>query len=846
MNTVNDYQGPLAGLNVIDFGHYYAGPMAAMLLADQGANVVRVVKPGKAELPSQQYRLLNRNKKLLKLDIKTNEGQAQALSLIQKADVVIENFRPGVMKRLSLDYSSVKANNPGLIYLSLPGFASTDKKRAHIQAWEGVLAAATGIFNHLSLFRESLKYPPLYTSIPLCSAYGSIHGAVAIMAALIARETYGVGNCIEVPLATGGITPFASMILPGSLDEKVTEDCKPLCYQASDSIEIQQEKLEKARLATLPFGYMDYLCGDGRRIHIAVVNQSVVTRFTIILGIEKQLYREGFVIASEWLTDVENNLGALQWSSLNDERKQRFREIVTQALKSKGAEEWEALLQKNNVPVAMLRTREEWLALEPLHKASIFTQMAAGETTLTVPGRLVDVSGPEDVLKSVTPAEPQTLNFDQAQKVLQQGSAWSGFNLDNQGSVKALKKGELLRGLKVLDLGNILAGPIAGHILAEYGAEVIKADSSGPGAYYPGLIYAIADLNQGKRSILTDAKSVQGKAIMERLVSWADVVSHNILDDTAERLGITHTQLQAINKDIVSLQVSAYGGTYRGAWEGRPSFDNLLQSACGLFARSGSLDSPHWHGNIASGDVPCGISAAFAALLGVYQQRKTGYGGECRASLARAMNYSQLPWMIKENGNSEWYEPRGQFAVGPHMGQRLYACLDGWIFVGTTKSRTRLLAETVTGRKEADEADLVAAFIEQDSDIWLQKLHAVDIGCHPVTPRKTIFDQAEKKLATNEAGYDVAQGTHEFIQWQDHASGLQIAMPAPDHVRLGEDHHYWRPAPASRLGEHTRIILQELGYKEEEIKELIRLKVSHEFYPPLGSIHAFFEQKPNS
>ena len=78
MQQQNDYQGPLAGLNVIDFGHYYAGPMAAMLLADQGANVIHIVRPGEKELPEQQYRLLNRNKKLLTLDLKTPEGKAQA------------------------------------------------------------------------------------------------------------------------------------------------------------------------------------------------------------------------------------------------------------------------------------------------------------------------------------------------------------------------------------------------------------------------------------------------------------------------------------------------------------------------------------------------------------------------------------------------------------------------------------------------------------------------------------------------------------------------------------------------------------------------------------------------
>ena len=65
MTQTIEYQGPLAGLNVIDFGHYYAGPMASMLLADQGAGVIRIVRPGDKELPEQQYRLLNRNKKLL-------------------------------------------------------------------------------------------------------------------------------------------------------------------------------------------------------------------------------------------------------------------------------------------------------------------------------------------------------------------------------------------------------------------------------------------------------------------------------------------------------------------------------------------------------------------------------------------------------------------------------------------------------------------------------------------------------------------------------------------------------------------------------------------------------------
>ena len=85
MTQTSEYQGPLAGLNVLDFGHYYAGPMVGMMLADQGANVIRIVKPGKPELREQQYRLLNRNKKLLTLDLKHQMEWGQPLCSKQLA-----------------------------------------------------------------------------------------------------------------------------------------------------------------------------------------------------------------------------------------------------------------------------------------------------------------------------------------------------------------------------------------------------------------------------------------------------------------------------------------------------------------------------------------------------------------------------------------------------------------------------------------------------------------------------------------------------------------------------------------------------------------------------------------
>ena len=275
------YNGSLEGLNVIDFGHYYAGPMTGMLLADQGANVIRIVKSGDRELPDQQYRLLNRNKNLLELDLKSENGKTQALSLLEKADVVIENFRPGVMQRLGLDYASVKPINPGLIYLSLPGFASTDKERAHLQAWEGILGAASGIYTDMGWARFMLDYPPVYTGIPVCSAYGAAHGVTAVLSALLARETHGVGTVLEVPLVRAGLSTFSLQFIyeksgcgvtkfavdhPNAKrleNAEMSDELKADRYSSADTPEEQEKKLFHATgtYLSLPFTKM-FRCSD--------------------------------------------------------------------------------------------------------------------------------------------------------------------------------------------------------------------------------------------------------------------------------------------------------------------------------------------------------------------------------------------------------------------------------------------------------------------------------------------------------------------------------------------------------------------------------------------------------
>src|SRR5438105_4499040 len=166
--------GALDGIRVIDFGQYIAGPLAAVMLADQGADVVHVDPPGgpRRNVPADAF--LNRSKRRITLNLKSQQDLAAAQQLVDHADVVIENFRTGVMDRLQLGPEALARRNPRLIHCSMPGFAQDDP-RAGMQAWEGIIDAATGNCRP----RAGEAPPdwdssrPTYSAIPLASNFAA-------------------------------------------------------------------------------------------------------------------------------------------------------------------------------------------------------------------------------------------------------------------------------------------------------------------------------------------------------------------------------------------------------------------------------------------------------------------------------------------------------------------------------------------------------------------------------------------------------------------------------------------------------------------------------------------------
>ncbi len=683
--------GTLTGLRVIDLGQYIAGPLAAVLLADQGAEVIHVDPPGGPRWQSPADAFLNRGKRRITLDLKNPEERAIAQRLVASADVLIENFRPGVMDRLGLGAEAMRARNPRLIYCSLPGFA-VDDPRAAMRAWEGIIAAATANCTP----RVGEEPPgwdwsrPTYSALPLASAFGAYLAATGIVMALIARHRTGRGQRVDVPLFDAMFTLIGHS--GAYVNARGLHPPAPIHGRGAGC----------------------FRCKDGRYVQFDTSSPRHLTWFARAAGITDTWEPE--------LLDLQRNADP----RVNERLHARLRELFL----TRDAAEWETIGNRAGAAIGMVRTAQEWLHTEHAQQIGAVVQLddpLLGRTWMPgLPVRLTACPG--------APQGPRRLPDADRAHVLAA--------LDDRppppppaGTEPDLR--HPLQGMRVLDLCLALAGPTCGRLLLEFGAEVIKIDP--PNARAGGY------LNRGKRSLLLDLDSLEGQRVFWKLVELADVVVENFSPGTADRLGIGYAEARARRPDIIYTSISCYG--YGGPWTPWRGWERQGQAVTGIMERT-ALPSVLGPYNLV--DIGTAVLATFATALAIYYRLQTGQGQHVQASLVQTATYHQAPYMLDYAGHVA-DEPRGYEALGAGPLQRFYQAKDGWFFLGATEAEKPQIgvALGVEGFERlqgtAMEQALCTAFAQGTVAECVARLREAGVSAHAVVPLAALMADPESR-----------------------------------------------------------------------------------------------------
>ena len=224
-------KGPLKGCRVVELAHIMAGPVCGLMLADMGAEVVKVEKvagddtrrmlPPDVKGEAAAFMMMNRNKRGIALDLKHQDGREALLRLLDRADVVIENYRKGTMEKLGLGYETLKARNPGLIYCEVSGFGRTGPYAER----GGFDLIAQGMSGLMSITGEGPGRPPVKVGAPVTDITAGILAAMGVSAAYAHKLQTGEGQKVDTSLFEAGIVhsywqsaiAFATGVSPGAM-----------------------------------------------------------------------------------------------------------------------------------------------------------------------------------------------------------------------------------------------------------------------------------------------------------------------------------------------------------------------------------------------------------------------------------------------------------------------------------------------------------------------------------------------------------------------------------------------------------------------------------------------------
>ncbi|MEE2060091.1 CoA transferase [Rhodococcus artemisiae] len=613
----------LDGVRIIDLTSGLAGPVATRLLAEAGADVLKIERPGgdpTREHHAPGFANWNRSKRSKVLDLGTPTGRSEFDGLLADADVLVHNFSPERARAKGLDDETMATRFPGLIVSAVTGYAGNHSD-AERPGYEALVQARTGAMDEQLGHRAG----PIHLRMPLASWTAAYLAAAGIMARLLVRIRTGKSGPAHTSLQQGMLAAMAAI---WNREEYPSDFLK---------IKIPLPKGQAFPAVTL------FECGDGKWIQT--------------LG--------GFMenpLVIETIAEMGEPYVVVPFQQMPTAEEQ---DLWRRMFLRRPASEWLKAFWEGDVPADLVNELGNILR----------------NPQVEVNGQVVEVTDPVwgKVRQAASPfrTEPECEVRCPAPTLGQhQDQAWvSDAGVESKAEVYPHRP---LEGLNVLDFGMFLAGPFAPALMADMGANVIKVEAvTGDRMRVSELMFI--GCQRGKRSIAIDLSKPESRQVLEKLVQWADVVHHNLRAPAARTLGIDEPTLRKINPDLVYCHVSSYGA--KGPRADWPGYDPIAQATSGFMMEGAGEGNPPMWTRVAPMDFQTALASLVATLLAVYEREKTGKGSLVTTSLLGAAATINSETMILADGT---FAPtpsldHEQRLIEPGYG--IYQTQDGWVAV---------------------------------------------------------------------------------------------------------------------------------------------------------------------
>lgn len=784
--------------------------LAGRMLADLGADVVQVEPPSGARArrsaprpldggASYVWTALAAGKRSVVLDLGTDAGRAQLHRLAAGADVLLTTWSPGQAQALGLDEAGRARTHPHLVHVAVTPFGQTGPK-ADWAATDLTLWAAGG---PLEEHRDGTR-APLRISVPQAWLHAAADAATGALVALTARERTGRGQLVDVSVqASVGVATLSRVLAHAVEDTTIGAPSRGPDQSGSGS----------ATSALLK----KWTVKDG------------LVEFHLAMGRATGAFTNNFFRWVHGEGGCDDEVAALDWRTLPaqiadgsfpPERLEAVRRLTADFLAQRTkAEVLDAAVRHRLLCVPILDAAD-LAASEQLRSRDFYLDV--GEGTV-LPGRSARVTGGPAGPVVRGPAPQLGEHDDQVH--------WE----PRPALEPTLAAGPALAGLKVLDLSWVVAGPLIGRALADFGAQVVRVESQKKVEtarlmlpFYggvPGIENAAlyVNCNAGKQGLALDLSTEQGRAVVRDLARWADVVVESFSPGTMARWGLSYETLRADNPGLVMLSTSLMGQT--GPASALAGFGNLGASLSGFQHVVGWPDRPPI-GPFGPYTDFVGPRFSLAALLGVLERRRrTGEGCWIDVSQVEAGVFFQSAEVAAFFGDGQVAQRLGNadLELAPHG---VYPCLpqDG---------RERWVAIAV--RDDAEWPRLVDALGLDDEPAWAEaQARRADRGrLDDLLARCTSglsAEDVEQRLQAVGVPAHVVSSSRDWVQDVQLAHrGHLLRLPHPLHGEafveasrcLLSETPAVITAPAPTYGQHTSQVLTDvLGYSAEQVQTL--------------------------